>query len=79
MTTDVHSTECCQSVHGCDSGPWTCRCVVLRCACFSYGYPDATYLQRVTDELAAKGVLLPETDNVAIGNSRYATKTTNTT
>ena len=24
--------------------------------CFSYGYPDATYLSRVQEELAAKGV-----------------------
>ena len=33
----------------------------------SYGYPDATYLQRVKEELAAKGVVV-ETDNVASGN-----------
>jgi len=36
--------------------------------CFRHGYPDATYLQRVKDELAAKGVV-PETDTaVANGN-----------
>ena len=36
---------------------------------FSYGYPDSTYLQRVKDELAAKGIVM-ETGNVASGNRR---------
>jgi len=39
-------------------------CFVL---CFSYGYPDATYLQRVKEELAAKGVV-PENDSGSVAN-----------
>jgi len=30
--------------------------------CLSYGYPDPNYLQRVKDDLAAKGIV-PETGN----------------
>jgi len=41
-----------------------CVCFVW---CFSYGYPDATYLQRVKAELAAKGVVL-ETDSGSVAN-----------
>ena len=42
---------------------------VLSLLCCSFGYPDPTYLQRVKDELAAKGVTM-ETDSVASGNDR---------
>jgi len=47
-------------------------CCVL---CLSYGYPDSTYLQRVKEELAAKGIV-PETGNVATGNRRREVKKT---
>ena len=29
---------------------------------FSYGYPDPTYLQRVKEDLAAKGIVLGPED-----------------
>ena len=31
-------------------------CYYCTTLCFSYGYPDATYLRHVQEELAAKGV-----------------------
>ena len=46
-----------------------CQSCVLCCA-VSYGYPDPTYLQRVKEELAAKGVVMDTDDNVATGNGR---------
>ena len=31
---------------------------------FSYGYPDPTYLQRVKEDLAAKGITAPKDTTV---------------
>jgi len=33
----------------------------LLCAFFSYGYPDSTYLERVKQDLSAKGIYSPST------------------
>ena len=33
---------------------------------FSYGYPDPGYLQRVKEDLAAKGIVLGPEDNVVL-------------
>jgi len=42
----------------------------------SYGYPDATYLQRVKEELAAKGVVAepPENSTATAGNKQTRKK-----
>lgn len=42
----------CYQASNCWMLPWCCCC----CCCCRYGYPDSTYLKRVREELAAKGI-----------------------